>query len=220
MDRARGTLIWRGVFAAVGWAALGLQYGLMIAGLTAVETATRTLHFFSFFTILTNLLVAVALTLPVVGPGTRMGRWASSEGVRAGVTMYAVVVGLVYHFLLHATWNPQGWSYVANIALHYVMPAAVLIDWLAFTPNGRLRWIDAGKWLAFPLIYGGWTLLLGAISGWYPYWFIDAGELGLGRTLLNFGGLLVFFGLVGLIVVAIDRTLGRHDRTAGSVGAG
>jgi hypothetical protein len=216
MDRARVALIWRGVFAAVGWAALGLQYGLMIAGLTAVETATRTLHFFSFFTILTNLLVAVALTLPVVGPGTRMGRWASSEGVRAGVTMYAVVVGLVYHFLLHATWNPQGWSYVANIALHYVMPAAVLIDWLAFTPNGRLRWIDAGKWLAFPLIYGGWTLLRGAISGWYPYWFIDAGELGLGRTLLNFGGLLVFFGFVGLIVVAIDRTLGRRDRTAAS----
>ena len=91
-----------------------------------------------------------------------------------------------------------------------------LIDWLAFTPNGRLRWIDAGKWLAFPLIYGGWTLLHGALGGWYPYWFIDAGELGLGRTLMNFGGLLAFFGVIGLIVVAIDRTLGRRDRTAAS----
>ena len=218
MDRSHAARIWRGVFAVVGWAALGLQYGLMIAGLSAAETATRTLHFFSFFTILTNLLVAVALTLPVIGAGTRLGRLASSEGVRAGVTMYAVVVGLVYHFLLHATWSPQGWSYVANIALHYVMPFAVLIDWLAFTPNGRLRWIDAARWLAFPLVYGGWTLLHGAVSGWYPYWFIDAGELGLGRTLLNLGGLLVFFGLVGLIVVAIDRTLGRRDRTARSVG--
>lgn len=216
MDRSRVAPIWRGVFAAAGWVALGLQYSLMIAGLTAVELATRTLHFFSFFTILTNLLVAIALTLPVIGPGTRMGRWASSEGVRAGVTMYAVVVGLVYHFLLHATWNPQGWSYVANIALHYVMPAAILIDWLAFTPKGRLRWIDAAKWLTFPLIYGGWTLLHGAVSGWYPYWFIDAGELGLGRTLLNLCGLLVFFELVGLIVVAIDRTLGRRDRTPAS----
>lgn len=216
MNRSRVTLVWRSVFAVVGWAALGLQYGLMISGQPAAEVATRTLNFLSFFTILTNLLVAVALTLPVIGAGTRPGRWAASEGLRAGVTMYAVVVGLVYHFLLHATWNPQGWSYVANIALHYIMPAAILIDWLAFTPNGRLRWIDAGKWLAFPLLYGGWTLLHGALSGWYPYWFIDAGELGLGRTLLNFGGLLAFFGVIGLIVVAIDRTLGRRDRTAAS----
>lgn len=216
MSRSRAALAWRAVFAVVGWAALGLQYGLMISGQPAAEVATRTLNFFSFFTILTNLLVAVALTLPVIGAGSRLGRWAASEGLRAGVTMYAVVVGLVYHFLLHATWSPQGWSYAANIALHYVMPAAILIDWLAFTPNGRLRWVDAGKWLAFPLIYGGWTLLHGAVSGWYPYWFIDAGELGLGRTLLNFGGLLTFFGVVGLIVVAIDRTLGRRDRTAAS----
>lgn len=216
MNRSRVTLVWRSVFAVVGWAALGLQYGLMISGQPAAEVATRTLNFFSFFTILTNLLVAVDLTLPAIGAGTRPGRWAASEGLRAGVTMYAVVVGLVYHFLLHATWNPQGWSYVANIALHYIMPAAILIDWLAFTPNGRLRWIDAGKWLAFPLLYGGWTLLHGALSGWYPYWFIDAGELGLGRTLLNFGGLLAFFGVIGLIVVAIDRTLGRRDRTAAS----
>ena len=214
MNRSRVTLVWRSVFAVVGWAALGLQYGLMISGQPAAEVATRTLNFLSFFTILTNLLVAVALTLPAIGAGTRPGRWAASEGLRAGVTMYAVVVGLVYHFLLHANWNPQGWSYVANIALHYIMPAAILIDWLAFTPNGRLRWIDAGKWLAFPLLYGGWTLLHGALSGWYPYWFIDAGELGLGRTLLNFGGLLAFFGVIGLIVVAIDRTLGRRDRTA------
>lgn len=216
MDRSGAALLWRAVFAVAGWAALCLQYGLMISGQPAAEVATRTLNFFSFFTILTNLLVAVALTLPVIGARTRPGRWAASEGLRAGVTMYAVVVGLVYHFLLHATWNPQGWSYVANIALHYVMPMAILIDWLVFTPNGRLRWIDAGKWLAFPLLYGGWTLLHGAVSGWYPYWFIDASALGLARTLLNFGCLLAFFGVVGLFVVAIDRTLGRRDRTPAS----
>jgi hypothetical protein len=216
MDRLRATLIWRGLFAVVGWASVGLYYVLTISGLTPAETATRTLHFFSFFTIQTNLLVALVLTLPVIVARTRPGRWAASEGVRAGVTMYAVVVGLVYHFLLHATWNPQGLYQVANIGLHYVMPLAVLIDWLVFTPNGRLRWIDAGKWLAFPLIYSVWLLLLGAFSGWYPYWFIDVAELGLGRTLLNLCGLLAFFGVIGLIIVAIDRTLGQRDRTPAS----
>ncbi len=216
MDQSPAALIWRGLFAVIGWAALALQYGLMITGNPGISPTELTLNFFSFFTILTNLLVAAALTLPVIAAGTRFGRWTGSESVRAGVTLYAVVVGLVYHVLLHATWNPQGWSLLANILLHYVMPAAILLDWLVFTPRGRLRWIDAARWLAFPLTYGGWTLLHGAVSGWYPYWFIDAGQLGLGRTLLNFGGLLVFFGLVGLIVVAIDRTLGRRDRTPAS----
>lgn len=211
MDRASAARLWRGIFALVGWGSVGLYYGLTISEPAVADPAVRTLHFFSFFTIQTNLLIALVLTLPVIGAGTRAGRWAASEGVRAGVTMYAVVVGLVYHFLLHATWNPQGLYQLANIGLHYVMPAAVLIDWLAFTPKGRLRAVDAGKWLAFPLIYSGWLLLLGAVSGWYPYWFLNLAELGPGRTLLNLGGLLLFFGLVGLIVVAIDRILGRRD---------
>lgn len=202
--------IYRAVFALVGWGALGLQYGLMLGGNPGQSPAGLTLNFFSFFTILTNVLVAVALTLPVAAAGTRPGRWAASEGVRAGVTMYAVVVGLVYHFLLHATWNPQGWSLVANVLLHYVMPIAMLTDWLAFTPKGRLRWIDPAKWLAFPLFYGGWTLIHGYTADWWPYWFVDVSELGIGRAGLYFAGLLVFFLAVGLVVVAIDRTLGRR----------
>ena len=207
--------IYRALFALIGWATLGLQYGLMLAT-PDHDPFELTLNFFSFFTILTNVLVALALTLPVVGAGTRLGQWSASEGVRAGVTMYAVVVGLVYHFLLHATWNPQGWSLVANTLLHYVMPIAMLVDWLAFTPKGRLRWVDAPKWLAFPLLYGGWTLIHGYSADWWPYWFTDVSALGLGKAALYFGGLLVFFLLVGVLVVMIDRTLGRRDRSRAS----
>lgn len=215
MDRANAAPLWRGVFALVGWGSVGLYYGLTISEPAVVDPAVRTLHFFSFFTIQTNLLIALVLTLPVIGTGTRPGRWAASEAVRAGVTMYAVVVGLVYHFLLHATVNPQGLYQLANLGLHYVMPAAILVDWLVFTPRGRLRWLDAGKWLAFPLIYSLWLLLLGAVSGWYPYWFLDLPELGWGRSLLNLGGLLAFFGVVGLTIVAIDRVVGRRSVVTG-----
>lgn len=214
MSGSRAALVWRAAFALTGWAALALQYGLMLAGNPGTSPAELTLNFFSFFTVLTNVLVAVALTLPVVGARTPLGRRAGSGGVRAGVTLYAVVVGLVYHFLLHATWSPQGWDLVANIALHYVMPAAILFDWLLFTAKGRLRWIDAPKWLAFPLSYGGWTLIHGYAADWWPYWFTDVSALGLGKAALYFSGLLVFFLAVGLAVVAIDRRLGRRDRSA------
>jgi len=216
MDRARAALIWRGVFAGVGWLALAGQFAVFVEAWTLTGVLERLEKYFSYFTILTNILVALVLTLPLMPGTSRAGVWSRSEGVRAGVAMYAVVVGVIYHLLLRATWEPRGFQIVTDTLLHTVMPLAILIDWLAFTPKGHLRWLDAGKWLAFPLAFGAWSLLHGAIGRWYPYWFIDVGELGYGRVLLNLGGLLVFFALVGLIVVAIDRTLGRRDRTAAS----
>ena len=216
MTRERAALAWRAVFAVIGWLALAGQFVVFVEVWTFAGVLERLEKYFSYFTILTNILVALVLTLPLVGGGSRAGVWSRSDSVRGAVTMYAVVVGVIYHLLLRATWQPQGLQIVTDTLLHTVMPLAMLVDWLAFTPKGQLRWIDAGKWLAFPLGFGAWSLLHGAIGGWYPYWFIDAGELGLGRTLLNLAGLLVFFGLIGLIVVAIDRTLGRRDRTPAS----
>ncbi len=208
--------LYRAAFAVLGWFALGLQYGLMLKGNPQTGAGELTLNFFSYFTILSNLMVALALTAPAVAPNSRLGRWAQSEGVRAAVAMYIVVVGVTYHFLLAATWAPQGWSLLANNLLHYVMPIAFVVDWLAFTPKGRLRWVDPAKWLIPVLIYGGWTLLHGRLSGWWPYWFVDVDTLGLSRAMIYFAGLLVFFLIVGLVVVAIDRTFGRRDRRLAS----
>lgn len=212
---ARVAWAWRAVFAVVGLFALGLQYGLMI-GTDPGRIPALTLNFFSFFTILTNVLVMLILLLPVVAGSSSLGRWVSTPSVRAAVSMYAVVVGLVYHLLLHATWAPEGWSYVVNILLHYVMPIAMLIDWLAFVPRGQLTWRDPLRWLLFPLAYGGWTLAHGLAVDWWPYWFVDVTELGLAKAGAYFAGLLAFFLVVGLIVVTIDRALGRRDRTPAS----
>lgn len=204
---------WRIVFAIVGWAGLVAQYAL------SLEAGTRsllgsTVVFFSYFTILTNVLVALALTAPALAPDSRLGRWTASEGVRAALAMYIAVVGLIYHLLLDATWNPQGLLFYVNQMLHTVMPVAFMLDWLVFVPKGRLRWIDPVKWLAYPLLYGLFTAIHGLMIGWYPYWFIDIGALGWGPALVNFGALLAVFLVLGLIVVALDRglaALGKGD---------
>lgn len=200
---ARG---WRILFAVVGWAGLALQYGVMLSAGTR-SVVGSTVIFFSFFTILTNLLVALALTAPALLPDSRLGRWTATEGVRAAVAMYIAAVATVYHAALASTWDPQGLTLVANHILHTVMPVAFVLDWLLFVPKGRLRWIDPGKWLAYPLLYGLWTAIHGLMIGWYPYWFIDIGALGWGPALINFGALLAVFLTLGLIVVALDRAL-------------
>jgi len=109
---------------------------------------------------------------------------------------------------------------VGNLVVHYIIPVAFVLDWLMFTPKGRLRWIDPAKWLAFPLVYGLWTVIHGALIHWYPYFFIDIGALGWGRALLNYGFLLAFFLIVGLVIVTIDRVFGRqHRRDSGPASA-
>ena len=207
---ARG---WRILFAIVGWVGLLAQYALSLdAGTRSVLGST--VVFFSYFTVLTNVLVALALTAPALFPDSRIGRWTASEGVRAAVAMYIAVVGLIYHTLLDATWNPQGLLVYVNQVLHTVMPIAFVLDWLLFVPKGRLRWIDPVKWLAYPLLYGLWTVIHGQLIGWYPYWFIDIGALGWERAGVNFAALLAFFLVLGLIVAAMDRglsALGKGD---------
>lgn len=207
---ARG---WRILFAIVGWVGLLAQYALSLdAGTRSVFGST--VVFFSYFTVLTNVLVALALTAPALFPDSQLGRWVASEGVRAAVAMYIAVVGLIYHTLLDATWNPQGLLVYVNQVLHTVMPIAFVLDWLLFVPKGRLRWIDPVKWLAYPLLYGLWTVIHGQLVGWYPYWFIDIGALGWERAGVNFAALLAFFLGLGLIVAAMDRglsALGKGD---------
>ena len=212
------TVIYRGVFALVAWFGLGLQYWLSITGNPGMTPAELTLNFFSYFTVLVNILAALCLSLPLIARDSAFGRWALAPGVRAAVAMYIAVVGVTYHFLLSHVWDPQGWLFVANGVLHYVTPLAFVLDWILFTPKGRLRWRDPVKWLAAPLIYTGWTLLHGYASGgaegWWPYWFMNVPALGLGKTAFWFAAMLAFFLIVGLVLVFIDRTLGRRDRRA------
>lgn len=209
-------LIWRAVFALVGWLAIALQYWLTITGNPGMGAGELTLNFFSYFTVLTNVLAALALTAPVLFPNTAFGRWSLTEGVRSAVAMYIAVVGVTYHFLLSHVWDPQGWLFVSNGLLHYVMPIAFVLDWLFFTPKGRLRWIDPVKWLSFPLIYIVWTLIHGYAGNWWPYWFVNVPELGLAKAGFWFAAMLALFLVTGLVIVAIDRALRPRDRSPAS----
>ena len=58
--------LWRATFAVVGWTALALQYLLMVAPVQGWTVLERTINYFSFFTILTNILVALAFTGPPI----------------------------------------------------------------------------------------------------------------------------------------------------------
>ncbi len=205
---------YRVVFAVIGWATLAAQYWLMIQGRAPGEIPGLTVNFFSYFTILTNLLAALALTLPVIAPDG-IGRWWSRPAVRGGVVLFITVVMAVYHLVLRASWDPQGLQKVVDYALHYGLPIAFILDWLLFVRKGRTPWSAAIAWLGFPAVFGIWTLVHGALSGFYPYPFLDVGKLGYALVVRNMLGMTMGFLVLAVLLVALDRLLGRFGGPTG-----
>lgn len=201
---------YRLIAALVVWAGLLLQYFLMVRGQSGEVFATRTVNFFSYFTILSNLLAAAALTAPTVAPASPLGRFFSKPSVRTAVVLYTSVTAAIYIAILQNIWNPQGLQWLADTTLHYVTPGVYLIDWLLFTPKGALRWRSVLPWLIFPLGYGLYSILRGPLSGFYPYPFLDVSDLGLAKVAVNMAAVAGLFLALGLAFVLIDRLLKRR----------
>lgn len=193
------------IAAAVGWFALALQYWLVMTGDIGPEPVGRTINFFSYFTVLVNLLAALAMTLPVLAPNSRLGQFFSRPTVRTAIATYIVVVCATYHLILRELWAPQGWNWVADVSLHYVTPILFVLDWLLFVPKRGLPWSTALTAQVFPLVYLVWTFAHGASTGFYPYPFVDVSQLGIDTVLKNCGGMVVGFIGVALILISLAR---------------
>jgi len=193
---------------ALALAALALQYVLLMQ-LTrdTIGVAMGTLRFLTYFTILSNIAVALVALAAAMG---RSGFFAQAR-VRGAVALYIGVTGSIYFFILRHLWQPQGAQWWADTGLHYAVPLAYWAWWLTCVPHGALRWRDVAGWLLFPLGYVIWVFVRGAWVGEYPYPFIDVGQLGWARVGVNALGVMAVFVALGLVVVGLDRRLGgRH----------
>ncbi|MGF6712396.1 hypothetical protein QFZ41_003360 [Luteibacter sp. W1I16] len=200
------------VVAAVAWPALVLQYWLtMWAGFDSLEV----LRFFSFFTILSNVLVGLVAASTAIGGGWGPLAFWRRPRARGLAAVSITVTCLVYATVLQSTWEPHGPQLVADRALHYVVPALYLVWWIALLPHGTLVWRDALRWLWFPLVFALWTFARGAIVHEYPYPFLDVDRLGYATALVNTTLVGVVFLILGTAFVALDRTL-AGSRLSGS----
>lgn len=193
--------------ALVAWFGLGLQLWLSLQ-LVAQQGKSATdglVIFLGYFTVLTNLLVAVSLSLSAALPTSAAGRWFRRTEVASAVAVSITLVGLAYHLLLRHVWDPQGLQKVADVTLHYAVPLLCVLHWWRVVPPRRMAWLAPLAWAAWPLAYLAYALLRGHWLQSYPYPFIDVGALGYPRTLLNALGLLVVFLLVGVVFVAVAR---------------
>lgn len=196
-----------GLIALVAWFALVLQFILILdpAVPTGIGLLMRIINFFSYFTILSNILVAICLTAVVTASSSAVGRFFSRVPVQSAIAVYIFIVGLVYNLVLRNIWAPTGWQLAADNLLHVAVPLLFLLYWFLFTPTRTLQWKQLFPWLIFPAIYLLYSLVRGAGTGWYPYPFLNAGELGYKKVAVNSLAVLIAFVVVGAGIIGISR---------------
>jgi hypothetical protein len=195
------------VGALLGWFALALQLYLMLVQSSGPAMLGTVITYFSFFTILTNLLTALVFTAIALGPEAGWGQWFRTPTVQAGTAVYIAIVGIIYQLLLRQLWNPQGAQWVADVLLHSVIPIGYVVYWLLFGPRAGLNWKTAVAWLTYPAVYLVYILARGAVSGLYPYPFVDVNVLGYGGVLARAALFLLVFLSTGLLAVALARRI-------------
>lgn len=163
-------------------------------------------NFISYFTILSNLLVAISLTCSTVFQTTKLGNYFSLFTVKSAIALYILIVGLVYNLVLRGIWDPKGLPLIVDNLLHVAVPLLYILHWFVFVPRKVLKWKDGIAWITFPFLYLLYTLIRGHFTKWYPYPFMDVSQLGYVQVFINVSFMIVAFFIVGLLLIGINRS--------------
>ena len=131
-----------------------LAFGLLTFVAIAVQLKTLAddgkldlVNYFSYFTILSNLIGA---TLLLVGAARwRAARSTGMDLLRGGAVVYLTVTFIVFALLLSNTDVDLAIPWV-NSVLHEIIPIVIVIDWLIDPPVVRLSMRQGLLWLSFP----------------------------------------------------------------------
>jgi hypothetical protein len=196
------------VMALLCWFALAGQFYINLNSKTA-SIPEIIIRYFSYFTILTNLLIGLCCIMLLFSPGSKLGVFFSRQQTQTAITVYIVIVGLIYNIILRFLWVPEGLQRIVDELLHSITPVLFLIYWLVFSQKNQLQWTNILLWLIFPFSYIIYVLIRGSASGFYPYPFINTNQLGLNKVLVNSVGIAVFFICLSLIFVAIGKSMSK-----------
>jgi hypothetical protein len=194
-----------GLTALVAWCALALQLWLAVTDVPeSKDVLTSVIEYFSFFTVLSNIVVAFVATSLAINPVRNSSGFPT---FRLDSLLMITLTGLVYVVVLRPLYQPQGVQAVAEYLLHYAVALLVLASYVAFGPRPRLEYRDIGTALLIPLVWVTYTLGHGALSAWYPYPFVDVSTYGYGQVLANLAILLIIGAALAAVFVLVDKKL-------------
>lgn len=188
------------VIALFAWAGLAIQFNATFGNSGSLGDTVWILA--RFFTVLTNLVVAVTFTMLALGRQL-------APSLLGGVTLAIALVGAVYMLLLRGLLELSGGALLADTLLHKVVPVLVPVWWLVFSPKGGLNLRDPWLWALYPLAYFAYAIARGLGGDKYPYPFMNVAEIGWSRTLINSIAIALCFVVAGYALLWLDRRLSK-----------
>jgi hypothetical protein len=192
------------IIALLALIGLAINYSVVLGNHPGAPVAAL-IRFLSFFTVLSNILVAIASIGIVIGRG-----WAKRPATRTAIAVYITVVAAIFQILLAGLepLSPLGWW--GNMLVHQLVPMLWLLGWIGFGPHGRIAATAPLRWLIFPTLYGAYTLAHGASTGFYPYPFLNVTKLGGAVFARNMALIGLLFLALGYLFRWLDARLPRR----------
>lgn len=194
------------------FSSLILQLSIMLRNPANKDVVDAIVRFFSYFTILSNTLVFVYflnLLLPLNG---HVSFWHKPETGTA-ITVYILVVGIVYHAILSQLHNPLGLAFWADHGLHSFSPILSIVYWILFTSKRTIQYQSIPYWLIYPAVYFVYTIIRGNFSGFYPYPFLDLNKISFLQAFGNSLLVLLVFTFLSLSLSFIANKRSQKIKT-------
>ena len=184
---------------AVGWSAIIINLTL----------STDYANLFSYYTIQSNYIVLVWLTIAIILQEMNEDHLLFSKIVRGAITVYIFVTFLVFVTLLE-DFSHEGIGIFTNFSLHYFVPLAFLVDWILTETKREYKWKFIILWLAYPVFYLLFTLVRGTLTGLYAYPFLDLNTLGPEVFAIMCLSLAGAFVVLGALFVLLNKLLNKQ----------
>lgn len=195
----------------VGWFAVIAQFIVMLQNRVA-DVPETIIRFFSFFTILTNTLVALYFTANFFGIVKAPFSIFSKRSTSTALTAFILLVGIVYQVILRATWEPTGLQRVIDELLHTIIPVYFLVYWFLYANPTDIKLKPTLYWLVYPLLYFFYVIVRGHFSGFYPYPFLNVTEIGYSGVAKSFGVICGFTVLLIVLLVLLGNKKMKINR--------
>ena len=166
-----------------------------------------TINHFSFFTILTNLLVGVFFTSQIFSSNNKWNQFFSTPSIATSIVVYISLVGLIFNLLLRKIYHPSGLEGLNNNLLHFFIPLACIFCWYKYIPKERIKYKSISYWIIYPLCYVVYILVKGYFMHFYQYPFFDVDKLGYEKVLLMALCQLVVLTIMSAIYIWMNNKI-------------
>jgi hypothetical protein len=164
--------------------------------------------FFSFFTVLSNILATFFF---FYFGFTNKPKYSSlTDKVFGATTVYMITAAVGYWVFLRNFPVTVPWT---NNTLHVIMPFATLVGWIILLKAGKLPYKTVLYYILFPIAFLVYSLVRGALTGWYPYNFLDP------HVVNGYPGVFMYIGMftamimvVSLIVIWLGNTFTKASK--------